>query len=524
MRVRIAARQSDLARIQAQTVGHELNLHGANVDFSFRESLGDINLHDPLWRMPEKGVFTEDFLKDLIEGRADMVVHSWKDLPTEIRTQTDIVATLPRADLRDLFLFRKDRRERVCTSKTLKVLTSSPRRAHNLDPFFKSQLPFSVERVEFSSVRGNVPTRIRKLFSEDADGLVVAKAALDRLLETESGEYDGVRSDLREHLDKCLWMVLPVSMNPTAAAQGALAIEIRRDRTDLRDLLAKINCAATFACVTEERRILAAFGGGCHQKIGVSVFDRSFGRVLSLQGLTDAGERLDRFELIQSHDQTPQPTSKPTGATANKPKNKDAIWPTPGVEDERLFTREPLARDVWSPRLNLASFVWISRETALPQEATLRETQIVWCAGLKTWRKLASRGIWVNGTSEGLGEREETRIETLCGLKKNERLKWLKLTHDLSASTASNDTDLLATYRLVPVASVPDFAGKTHFYWMSGTAFDRAVELRPSVKDAFHACGPGLTYDHLRARLGNETPIQIALSREAWLDWAVGEK
>ena len=70
----IAARQSDLARLQAYRVGHELQRveQGLEIEYAFRASLGDKNLEDPLWKMPEKGVFTEDFLGDLIEGRADV--------------------------------------------------------------------------------------------------------------------------------------------------------------------------------------------------------------------------------------------------------------------------------------------------------------------------------------------------------------------------------------------------------------------------------------------------------------------
>ena len=109
--VRIAARHSDLARLQAYRVGDALKrAHpGLEIVYNFRASLGDLNQTDPLWRMPEKGVFTEDFLKDLTQDAADLVVHSWKDLPTEPRPETEIVATLARADARDLLLFRRDR-------------------------------------------------------------------------------------------------------------------------------------------------------------------------------------------------------------------------------------------------------------------------------------------------------------------------------------------------------------------------------------------------------------------------------
>src|SRR6266571_6190160 len=111
MRLVIAARRSELARIQAIHVGNTLQkAHPQdNVDYSFHESLGDRNQNDPLWQMPEKGVFTQDFREGLLRGDFDMVVHSWKDLAIEEDPETEIAATLPRADARDLLLVREDR-------------------------------------------------------------------------------------------------------------------------------------------------------------------------------------------------------------------------------------------------------------------------------------------------------------------------------------------------------------------------------------------------------------------------------
>jgi len=108
--IKISARSSQLAKLQAYLVGDELLKHypNLNIKYEFRESLGDKNLTDPLWKMPEKGVFTEDFYRDLVDGHTDMVVHSWKDLPVESKEDTFISATLPRADQRDILIFKKN--------------------------------------------------------------------------------------------------------------------------------------------------------------------------------------------------------------------------------------------------------------------------------------------------------------------------------------------------------------------------------------------------------------------------------
>jgi len=295
MRVTIASRRSELARIQAVQVGEALRAAHPHleINYSFRESLGDKNQNDPLWQMPEKGVFTQDFREGLLRGEFDLVVHSWKDLTIENDPETEIAATLPRADARDLLLIRNDRWAEVERTGVISILTSSPRRGYNLDSFLREELPAKLRELNFVNVRGNVPTRVRKLFQSDVDGLIVAKAALDRLLEANQEEFAATQTELREALSRCRFIVLPLRANPSAPAQGALAIEIHQRREDLRYLLAPINCPETLAVVAREREILASYGGGCHQKIGVSVLRRPFGEITFLRGVTDDGRVLD---------------------------------------------------------------------------------------------------------------------------------------------------------------------------------------------------------------------------------------
>ncbi|MES2965396.1 MAG: hydroxymethylbilane synthase [Bdellovibrionota bacterium] len=495
MRLKIAARISDLARLQAFRVGDRLREKGFEVEYAFRASLGDQNQHDPLWKMPEKGVFTEDFHQDLTSGSADLVVHSWKDLPTEPRRDTRIAATLPRADSRDLFLMRRDRIDGARTSKRLRVLTSSPRRAYNLQAFFKNHLPFPIDDVVFENVRGNIATRVKKLLEQDVEGLIVAKAAIDRLLEAPEAEFDGSRSILLDALKKTRFMVLPLSVNPTAAAQGALAIEIRNDRSDLSRILESIDCRETFEAVEKEREILASYGGGCHQKIGVSVLPRKFGEVLFLRGLTDAGETLNRSEISVSVRERVEPAK---------------IYPR-SDEASSFFSRRERPRGEWA-RAESAKALWVARETAWPEGFRVADDVWVWTAGLTSWRKLAARGIWVNGTSDGLGETENHSLDAIAKADQR-KLEWLKLTH--SGSSPSGTMPICATYELVPRPDAPDLKGRTHFYWMSGSAFDRALELHPEIRDAFHSSGPGLTHEHLVRRLGRPT-LPIYLNPEAF--------
>ncbi|MFZ0750598.1 MAG: hypothetical protein WAM70_14645, partial [Pyrinomonadaceae bacterium] len=407
MRLALAARRSELARIQAYQVGRTLhNAHpNISIDYSFHESLGDKNQTDPLWQMPEKGVFTQDLRDGLLARKYDLAVHSWKDLAIEDDGETEIAATLPRADMRDLMLVRKDRWEEVRRTGRMTILTSSPRRSYNLDSFLRTALPSGIDKVAFEAVRGNVPTRVRKMWNPGADGLIVAKAALDRLLEAPDEEFAATKAELRNALSQCLWMVLPLRANPCAPAQGALAVEIKSSRPELRERLAAINCAETFATAQREREILRGYGGGCHQKIGVSVLRRPYGEVTFLRGLTDDGAVLNGHGLAASR---PRPAKVA----------RDFLWPL-HTSDSDWFKREPITATMSSSPL------WIAKADALPEDASLSDSQLVWASGLKTWERLARRGVWVNGSAEGLGEYEHPRIETIAGTE----VRWTKLTH-----------------------------------------------------------------------------------------------
>jgi hydroxymethylbilane synthase len=492
MRVTIASRRSDLARVQAYQVGEALQTAHPQIEinYSFHESLGDRNQNDPLWQMPEKGVFTQDFRAGLLKGDFDLVVHSWKDLAIEEDPETVIAATLPRADARDLLLVREDRWAEVCRTGVMSIFTSSPRRGYNLESFLRFALPANLRELNFVDVRGNVPTRVRKLLESDTDGLIVAKAALDRLLSAKQAEVAATQHGLRSALSQCRWMVLPLRENPSAPAQGALAVEILRRRSDLRELLSPLNCAATFAAVTQEREILRGYGGGCHQKIGASVLRRPFGEVTFLRGLTDGGQVLDKYSLSASK-------SRPPKIGRNK------MWPL-SSSDTDWFAREGIPVEPVDASIAL----WIAKADALPDDWLPCPGQIVWASGVKTWRSLAQRGVWINGSAESLGEQEPQNIETLVGSP----LTWLKLTHESGYNEGTALT--LATYRLVPKNGPVDLKGKTYFFWKSGSSFEHALSLNPWIKSMTHFCGPGNTQRILER---NGVQPHVFLDHAQWL-------
>ena len=496
--LQIGARKSDLARLQAYLVGTALKEKTfQDVQYTFRESLGDKNLNDPLWKMPEKGVFTQDFYQDLISGKLDCVVHSWKDLPVDSSPETEIIATLPRADQRDLILFKKTSLHK----KNIQIYSSSPRREHNLKPFLKSYLPWQIDTVDFCSVRGNVQTRVRKLIEDPTtDGLILAKAALDRLLSHDSDEFVTTKNQLLEHLNLCQWMVLPLSENPNAAAQGALAIEIRKDRSDLKKLFAHINCSQTAEAVQKERKIFSAYGGGCHQKIGIAVLQRPYGEIIFSKGLTPSGEELNTVQLIRSQ---------------NSP-------PTSLIKKELNFKTSRTALNFDLPPKTQA--VWVARTDGQFLETLNSFRGYIWAAGLQTWKKLSDLGLWVHGCAEGLGEKENPQIETLT---QTQNIEWTYLSHSMGHQVTANNT--IATYDLdievIETTFDPELMSqqKYFFYWKSESQFNAALKKYPDILHQYHACGPGKTWQILSKQISTEK-LFIYLNSTDWLKESLNDR
>jgi hydroxymethylbilane synthase len=490
VRLRLLSRASDLARIQAMLVGRALRERWPDIEVTFhtRVASGDRDSTTPLTALVDKGVFTSDLSDALATGEADAVVHSWKDLPLEGRADTVIAATLERADPRDVLLIRRD----AVTNepRVLKVLSSSPRRTWLLQNTLPTLLPWKVEEIEFVPVRGNIATRLSKLVNApdgQAHGLAVAKAALDRLLGFGEPFEKGAR-EVRAALEKCRWMVLPIRDVPAAPAQAALAVETARSGPAVERLRA-ISHEPTWRAVMRERDVLASYGGGCHEALGATVLPRPYGSVVSVRGRSSTGRQDEGWSIV---DAAPLPPSA-TLAT---------IWPRPDERQRAVRHQLPLAQP------KDASAFWIARAEALPESWTLDADWLVWAAGTTTWRRLAARGVWVNGCADGLGDVEPPGVDLLAGRD----VRWCRLTH---AAATADDPNALATYE-VREQLPDDLANRTHFFWTSGTLFLEAISRWPDIRHRWHGAGPGRTWRTISKSLERRGRARVWLDYETW--------
>ena len=274
--MKIGTRGSQLARWQADWVRDRLATPNAPAEIVVIKTQGDAEVDRPLHELEGKGFFTKEIEQALLDGRIDVAVHSLKDLPT----------SLPPGLALGAIPTRHDPREALVNGASLaglppgtRVGTSSLRRI--------AQVRFLRPDLEVVPLRGNVPTRVRKVESHDGlDAALLAIAGLERL-------GLGGKGTIVDPLD-----VMP------APGQGALGIEIREDDTAIRKALAPLHDADSAAAVGAERALLAALGGGCQAPVAAWVEMRDAGSGMRLYGRVT--ERDGSVQLTASADLDPK--------------------------------------------------------------------------------------------------------------------------------------------------------------------------------------------------------------------------
>ena len=272
-RLVIATRRSRLALWQAEHVKAllEKRHHGLEVSLLPMSTRGDELLDQRLDKVGGKGLFVKELENALADGRAQIAVHSMKDLPAELPPGFVIAAILEREDPRDAFVSNKFRQLRELQPGAV-VGTSSLRRAAQILERYPS--------LEAKLLRGNVETRLAKLDRGEYDAVILAVAGLLRL---------GLASRIRERLD-------PEDSLP-APGQGALGIECLAASQDVAALLAPLADARVTLCVRAERTVSRAFGGSCTIPLGA--FAEVQGGRMRLRALVAAadGRRVARADV-----------------------------------------------------------------------------------------------------------------------------------------------------------------------------------------------------------------------------------
>jgi hydroxymethylbilane synthase len=241
--IRIATRRSKLAMWQAEHV--QALLRSAHpqlpVELVPMSTQGDRVLDRALAEVGGKGLFVKELEVAMLEGRADIAVHSMKDVPSELPPGFAIVAVLPRANPLDAFISRRYARFEDLPARA-RVGTSSPRR--------QSQLRHARPDLRLELLRGNVDTRLRRLDEGELDAILLACAGLERL---------GIAHHVTQQLSP--------ELSLPAVGQGVIGIECRADDARSREALQALHHAESFTRLVAERAFAAALGGSCHSPI-----------------------------------------------------------------------------------------------------------------------------------------------------------------------------------------------------------------------------------------------------------------
>lgn len=257
--IRIATRQSPLALWQAEYVAGLLTKVFPEITTQLVKMVtrGDKMLDAPLAKVGGKGLFVKELEQGMLEGNADIAVHSMKDVPVHFPEGLHLSAILAREDPTDAFVSNRYPTINQLPSNA-RIGTSSLRR--------QCQIKEKFPNAEIVSLRGNVNTRLAKLDTGDFDAIVLASAGLIRL-----------------NMAKRITQSLETDISLPAIGQGAIGIECRVGDTEINDILSVLHDAETGCCVSAERAMNARLNGGC--QVPIAGFAQLQGEQLFMRGL-----------------------------------------------------------------------------------------------------------------------------------------------------------------------------------------------------------------------------------------------
>ncbi len=382
---RIACRGSELSLAQVKIFIKKVNGLYPDVEFEIIKikTRGDKLVDTPLDLIEGKDFFTNDVQYRLFSGEADFAVHSMKDVSHLSFFDQSKIAVMERGVPHDIAIFNKNINDIIDKGQEIRLGTSSPRRSIYGVEFLKKALPSSGRSLKLKAVpiRGNVDTRLKKLDREEYDGIILALEGINRLI-----EHSNLGKELQKLLSQKRTMLLPIFKCPPAANQAMLIAEAPSYNHDACKIIESINEPHIEARAKRERKIVDEYGHeGCSQLFGVvsdGIMDFEFDYAY---GKTKDGRNIHFWNF-------PEPDDLLSDVLTFRDINDEA------------FTYSALDNVKTS---DLRSTVIFTHGRSIPNNLNVLDinSKSIWATGVKTWQQLASKGIWVDGCSDGLGLR-----------------------------------------------------------------------------------------------------------------------
>lgn len=491
---KIGTRGSLLAVTQSTLIKNQLEqMTGETFELVLIKTQGDEITNKPLWQLEGKDFFTKELDEALLKGEVDFVIHSYKDLGSERPEGIRLAAVTERKFAHDILLIPQSNIKKLGHwDSDFVVGTSSPRRIVNLSTQLKNYLPHLKKKnttVRCEMLRGNVNTRIKKLKDGQYHAITLALAGLERLAHGEKS-----RIELTQLLEGMNYFVLPQSIFPSAASQGALGIEMKADRADggkLAEILAKLNHQTTIEEVSRERQAFKAFGGGCHLAVGIHVKKLGDTFLHVHAGEVD-GQRIDRKWL--------EGVAQPKIASGKK-----QFVGLPRGERSDVVYDLYLSKTPENKELNLKNkHVFVTSRHTLPtlKASLISEPEGIWAAGTKTAQLLTEEGIWINGTADSLGTVDLIELKNSRVLKIMQphlSASWSVLTHQDSTTDLGQ---VEGCYDRKPQEVSAEYVNQLKnvgaCYWTSFPQYQMYLKQFPFLHEAQHFCGLGKTWQEFK--------------------------
>lgn len=380
--IRIIGRSSRLSLLQMEKVKQKIKQQfpEAIITVVPRSSKGD-NLQDvPLQTVEGTDFFTQEIFDALRKNEADIAVHSLKDMSGEHFFSENRFAVIDRDETRDIAIFHPGILQKLTDGATITIGTCSPRREEMAIGFLQKALPQTGRfTINTAFIRGNVDTRLRKLDKGEYDGIILAVAGLNRLLESKE---DAGLIRLLLH-DKKL-MLLPLVECVPAPCQGAIVAEAHPSNKAAVSVINAINNMNLMQDCVQEKKAGLQYGAGCLQRFGVTTLHYGKGNsILYSAGKNKEGVAFSEWKLL----------------------------PRPLEASKRLFSSTDHMGHFFDYEFDDVSFsfpepvAYIANYKALEKEATLQslKNKKIWAAGTKTWFEVAKKGLWVEGCADAMG-------------------------------------------------------------------------------------------------------------------------
>lgn len=486
---KIGTRGSLLAVTQSTLMKNRLEqISGEKFELVLIKTQGDEITNKPLWQLEGKDFFTKELDEALLKGEVDLVIHSYKDLGSVRPEGIKLAAVTERSFAHDILLIPQEYTTKLKNWEgDFVVGTSSPRRIVNLTHSLQKFLPHGKKnnlQVRCETLRGNVNTRIKKLKDGNYHAITLALAGLERLAMTEKSA-----AELKELFQGLNFLILPQSVFPSAASQGALGLEIRDNREDdgkLLSYISQLSHPETVEEVFRERKAFKEYGGGCHLAVGIHV--KKIGeKFLHVHSGEVDGKRVEVKWM--------------EGITLSKiPQGKKLFIGLPHGENKSYVFDEYMQKNPKPTKLDLrAKHVFVTSRYCLPSLNASEQAQtFIWAAGSKTAERLTEAGYWVNGTSDSLGTVEIKKFQhslALQMLTTEIKNPWQVLSH-MEATSDMGPVEGVYDRSFNEVSE--DYLRKLKeveaCYWTSYPQYQAFVLKFPFLKSVRHFCGLGKTW------------------------------